>query len=74
MEGHVPTCLNKLFTHFIDTTENVREVREQCQIQGVWVGWNIQTSLDCAGIATQVLERSLQFVFLHIKQDSKGAI
>lgn len=59
---------------FIDTTENVREVREQCQIQGVWVGWNIQTSLDCAGIATQVLERSLQFVFLQIKQDSKGAI
>lgn len=31
-------------------------------------------SLDCAGIATQVLERGLQFVFLHIKQDSKGAI
>lgn len=43
---------------FIDTTENVREVRKQCQIQGVGVGWNIQTSLDCAGIATQVLERS----------------
>lgn len=34
MEGHVPTCLNKLFTHFIDTTENVREVREQSNTGG----------------------------------------
>lgn len=56
------------------TTENVRKVREQCQIQGVGVGWNIWTGLYRAGIATRGLERSLQFGFLQIRQDSIGVI
>lgn len=52
----------------------MRKVREQCQIQGVGVGWNIQTGLYRAGIATRGLERSLQFGFLQIRQDSIGVI
>lgn len=56
------------------TTENVRKVSEQCQIQGVGVGWNIRTGLYRAGIATRGLEGSLQFGFLQIRQDSIGVI
>lgn len=52
----------------------MRKVREQCQIQGVGVGWNIRTGLYRAGIATRGLERSLQFGFLQIRQDSIGVI
>lgn len=52
----------------------MRKVREQCQIQGVGVGWNIRTGLYRAGIATRGLEGSLQFGFLQIRQDSIGVI